>query len=188
MWTFARQEESKIKDALVLRYLQICFFFSSTQIEFPRLEFCRKCQHISTSGTIFMEFSAQDKINSNKTKASFQFWTTQNKQLKGIALVLVHFSQFSWHFVDMIINRWWKQSLVSTLICVYTCVDSLSTSRTSLAGDSDSLFDFPSPVNNLLSKLTKVIYYYLHLKASCGFLWFTDSQKNDARFTFVWLC
>ncbi|KAG7216499.1 hypothetical protein INR49_001985, partial [Caranx melampygus] len=33
--------------------------------------------------------------------------------------------------------------------------ESLSTSRTSLAGDSDSLFDFPSPVNNLLSKLTK---------------------------------
>uniref|UniRef100_A0A4W6BRW6 Ral guanine nucleotide dissociation stimulator-like 2 n=1 Tax=Lates calcarifer TaxID=8187 RepID=A0A4W6BRW6_LATCA len=40
--------------------------------------------------------------------------------------------------------------------CVcFSCVDSLSTSRTSLAGDSDSLFDFPSPVNNLLSKLTK---------------------------------
>ncbi|XP_037641303.1 ral guanine nucleotide dissociation stimulator-like 2 isoform X2 [Sebastes umbrosus] len=31
----------------------------------------------------------------------------------------------------------------------------LSSSRTSLTGDSDSLFDFPSPVNNLLSKLTK---------------------------------
>ncbi|KAF0031768.1 hypothetical protein F2P81_016323 [Scophthalmus maximus] len=33
--------------------------------------------------------------------------------------------------------------------------ESLSTSRTSLAGDSESLFDFPSPVNHLLSKLTK---------------------------------
>ncbi|KAG8009821.1 Ral guanine nucleotide dissociation stimulator-like 1 [Nibea albiflora] len=45
----------------------------------------------------------------------------------------------------------WYQS-VPTL----TEEESLSTSRTSLAGDSDSLFDFPSPVNNLLSKLTKV--------------------------------
>ncbi|TKS82461.1 Ral guanine nucleotide dissociation stimulator-like 2 [Collichthys lucidus] len=44
----------------------------------------------------------------------------------------------------------WYQS-VPTL----TEEESLSTSRTSLAGDSDSLFDFPSPVNNLLSKLTK---------------------------------
>lgn len=33
---------------------------------------------------------------------------------------------------------------------------SLSRSRTSLTGDSESLFDFPSPVNHLLSKLTKV--------------------------------
>lgn len=40
---------------------------------------------------------------------------------------------------------------------VLCCGDSLSTSRCSLAGDSDSIFDFPAPVNNLLSKLTKVI-------------------------------
>ncbi|KAM8735835.1 ral guanine nucleotide dissociation stimulator-like 2 isoform 1-T1 [Acanthopagrus schlegelii] len=39
-------------------------------------------------------------------------------------------------------------------VIITQCPD-LSTSRTSLAGDSDSLFDFPSPVNNLLSKLTK---------------------------------
>lgn len=36
---------------------------------------------------------------------------------------------------------------------------SLRASQNSLAGDSDSLFDFPSPVNHLLSKLTKVIMY-----------------------------
>ncbi|KAM3614537.1 uncharacterized protein V6R79_015823 [Siganus canaliculatus] len=38
---------------------------------------------------------------------------------------------------------------------IITQCPNLSTSRTSLAGDSDSLFDFTSPVNNLLSKLTK---------------------------------
>ncbi|XP_062278712.1 ral guanine nucleotide dissociation stimulator-like 2 isoform X1 [Scomber scombrus] len=45
------------------------------------------------------------------------------------------------------------RGLTPTVI-VTQCPD-LNTSRTSLAGDSDSLFDFPSPVNNLLSKLTK---------------------------------
>ncbi|XP_034553736.1 ral guanine nucleotide dissociation stimulator-like 2 [Notolabrus celidotus] len=39
-------------------------------------------------------------------------------------------------------------------VIITQCPD-LSTSRTSLHGDSDSLFDFPSPVNHLLSKLTK---------------------------------
>ncbi|KAM4580049.1 ral guanine nucleotide dissociation stimulator-like 2 isoform 2-T2 [Odontesthes bonariensis] len=39
-------------------------------------------------------------------------------------------------------------------VIITQCPD-LSTSRSSLAGDSDSLFDFQSPVNNLLSKLTK---------------------------------
>lgn len=39
-------------------------------------------------------------------------------------------------------------------VIITQCPD-LSTSRTSLAGDSESLFDFPSPVNHLLSKLTK---------------------------------
>ncbi|KAM9723585.1 ral guanine nucleotide dissociation stimulator-like 2 isoform 2-T3 [Menidia menidia] len=39
-------------------------------------------------------------------------------------------------------------------VIITQCPD-LSSSRSSLAGDSDSLFDFPSPVNNLLSKLTK---------------------------------
>ncbi|KAM9309542.1 ral guanine nucleotide dissociation stimulator-like 2 isoform 2-T2 [Pholidichthys leucotaenia] len=39
-------------------------------------------------------------------------------------------------------------------VVITQCPD-LSTSRTSLTGDSDSLFDFQSPVNNLLSKLTK---------------------------------
>ncbi|XP_067093634.1 ral guanine nucleotide dissociation stimulator-like 2 isoform X2 [Osmerus mordax] len=39
-------------------------------------------------------------------------------------------------------------------VIVTQCPD-LSSSRTSLAGDSDSLFDFPSPVNHLLSKLAK---------------------------------
>ncbi|XP_068612319.1 ral guanine nucleotide dissociation stimulator-like 2 [Brachionichthys hirsutus] len=39
-------------------------------------------------------------------------------------------------------------------VVITQCPD-LSTSRISLVGDSDSLFDFPSPVNNLLSKLTK---------------------------------
>lgn len=38
---------------------------------------------------------------------------------------------------------------------IITQCQGLSSSRTSLVGDSDSLFDFPSPVNNLLSKLTK---------------------------------
>uniref|UniRef100_UPI0037E82C64 ral guanine nucleotide dissociation stimulator-like 2 isoform X2 n=1 Tax=Semicossyphus pulcher TaxID=241346 RepID=UPI0037E82C64 len=45
------------------------------------------------------------------------------------------------------------RGLTPTVI-ITQCPD-LSTSRTSLPGDSDSLFDFPSPVNNLLSKLTK---------------------------------
>ncbi|XP_051263683.1 ral guanine nucleotide dissociation stimulator-like 2 isoform X1 [Dicentrarchus labrax] len=45
------------------------------------------------------------------------------------------------------------RGLTPTVI-ITQCSD-LSTSRTSLVGDSDSLFDFPSPVNNLLSKLTK---------------------------------
>ncbi|KAM6909611.1 ral guanine nucleotide dissociation stimulator-like 2 isoform 2-T2 [Xenentodon cancila] len=39
-------------------------------------------------------------------------------------------------------------------VVITQCSD-LSASRSSLAGDSDSLFDFHSPVNNLLSKLTK---------------------------------
>ncbi|KAM9851979.1 ral guanine nucleotide dissociation stimulator-like 2 isoform 3-T3 [Aulostomus maculatus] len=45
------------------------------------------------------------------------------------------------------------RGLTPTVI-ITQCPD-LSTSRTSLAGDSEGLFDFPSPVNNLLSKLTK---------------------------------
>nr|XP_046254273.1 ral guanine nucleotide dissociation stimulator-like 2 isoform X2 [Scatophagus argus] len=45
------------------------------------------------------------------------------------------------------------RGLTPTVI-ITQCPD-LSISRTSLAGDSDSLFDFPTPVNNLLSKLTK---------------------------------
>uniref|UniRef100_A0A3Q2DE96 Ral guanine nucleotide dissociation stimulator-like 2 n=2 Tax=Cyprinodon variegatus TaxID=28743 RepID=A0A3Q2DE96_CYPVA len=45
------------------------------------------------------------------------------------------------------------RSLMPTVI-ITQCPD-LSTSRTSLAGDGDSLFYFHSPVNNFLSKLTK---------------------------------
>ncbi|XP_032413898.1 ral guanine nucleotide dissociation stimulator-like 2 isoform X1 [Xiphophorus hellerii] len=45
------------------------------------------------------------------------------------------------------------RSLMPTVI-ITQCSD-LSSSRTSLAGDGDSLFDFHSPVNNFLSKLTK---------------------------------
>uniref|UniRef100_A0A146VIX9 Ral guanine nucleotide dissociation stimulator 2-like protein n=1 Tax=Fundulus heteroclitus TaxID=8078 RepID=A0A146VIX9_FUNHE len=45
------------------------------------------------------------------------------------------------------------RSLMPTVI-ITQCPD-LSASRTSLAGDGDSLFDFHSPVNNFLSKLTK---------------------------------
>ncbi|KAM4736107.1 ral guanine nucleotide dissociation stimulator-like 2 isoform 2-T2 [Anableps anableps] len=45
------------------------------------------------------------------------------------------------------------RSLMPTVI-ITQCPD-LSSSRTSLAGDGDSLFDFHSPVNNFLSKLTK---------------------------------
>ncbi|KAG7474954.1 ral guanine nucleotide dissociation stimulator-like 2 isoform X2 [Solea senegalensis] len=47
------------------------------------------------------------------------------------------------------------RGLTPTVI-ITQCPD-LSRSRTSLPGDSDSLFEFSSPVNNLLSKLTKVI-------------------------------
>ncbi|KAM7421457.1 hypothetical protein PAMA_015545 [Pampus argenteus] len=43
---------------------------------------------------------------------------------------------------------------ITPAVIITQCPD-LSKSQTSLAGDSDSLFDFPSPVNNLLSKLTK---------------------------------
>ncbi|XP_054903213.1 ral guanine nucleotide dissociation stimulator-like 2 isoform X1 [Poeciliopsis prolifica] len=45
------------------------------------------------------------------------------------------------------------RSLMPTVI-ITQCSD-LSRSQTSLAGDGDSLFDFHSPVNNFLSKLTK---------------------------------
>ncbi|XP_059194991.1 ral guanine nucleotide dissociation stimulator-like 2 isoform X2 [Centropristis striata] len=45
------------------------------------------------------------------------------------------------------------RGLTPTVI-ITQCPD-LSSSRTSLTGDSESLFDFSSPVNNLLSKLTK---------------------------------
>ncbi|XP_058504578.1 ral guanine nucleotide dissociation stimulator-like 2 isoform X2 [Solea solea] len=45
------------------------------------------------------------------------------------------------------------RGLTPTVI-ITQCPD-LSRSRTSLPGDSDSLFEFSSPVNNLLSKLTK---------------------------------
>ncbi|XP_049439055.1 ral guanine nucleotide dissociation stimulator-like 2 isoform X2 [Epinephelus fuscoguttatus] len=45
------------------------------------------------------------------------------------------------------------RGLTPTVI-ITQCPD-LSTSRTSLTGDSESLFDFQTPVNNLLSKLTK---------------------------------
>ncbi|XP_039972549.1 ral guanine nucleotide dissociation stimulator-like 2 isoform X1 [Xiphias gladius] len=44
--------------------------------------------------------------------------------------------------------------VLTPTVIITQCPD-LSTSRTSLAGDSESLFEFPSPVNNLLSKLTK---------------------------------
>lgn len=40
---------------------------------------------------------------------------------------------------------------------MFYCSDSLRASQNSLVCDSDNLFDFPSPVNHLLSKLTKVI-------------------------------
>ncbi|KAM8870771.1 ral guanine nucleotide dissociation stimulator-like 2 isoform 2-T2 [Spinachia spinachia] len=59
---------------------------------------------------------------------------------------------------------------------VITQCEDLSTSRNSLTGDSDSLFDFPSPVNNLLSKLTK------HMKSpsvSCLDV-DTSSSTNDS--------
>lgn len=46
---------------------------------------------------------------------------------------------------------------IKVLTCAVAVANSLSSSRSSLPGDSDSLFDFPSPVNHLLSKLTKVI-------------------------------
>ncbi|XP_063734710.1 ral guanine nucleotide dissociation stimulator-like 2 isoform X2 [Eleginops maclovinus] len=45
------------------------------------------------------------------------------------------------------------RGLTPTVI-ITQCPD-LSNSRSSLTADSDSLFDFPSPVNHLLSKLTK---------------------------------
>ncbi|XP_034030165.1 ral guanine nucleotide dissociation stimulator-like 2 [Thalassophryne amazonica] len=45
------------------------------------------------------------------------------------------------------------RGLTPTVI-ITQCAD-LSGSRTSLTGDTDNLFDFSSPVNNLLSKLTK---------------------------------
>ncbi|KAF7661424.1 hypothetical protein LDENG_00260270 [Lucifuga dentata] len=44
--------------------------------------------------------------------------------------------------------------VVTPTVIITQCPD-LSSSQTSLAGDSDSLLDFPSPVNNLLSKLAK---------------------------------
>ncbi|XP_040020863.1 ral guanine nucleotide dissociation stimulator-like 2 isoform X1 [Gasterosteus aculeatus] len=59
---------------------------------------------------------------------------------------------------------------------IITQCPNLSTSRNSLTGDSDSLFDFPSPVNNLLSKLTK------HMKSpsvSCLDV-DTSSSTNDS--------
>lgn len=40
------------------------------------------------------------------------------------------------------------------------CSGSLRTSQNSLVCDGDHLFDFPSPVNHLLSKLTKVILHH----------------------------
>ncbi|XP_056141816.1 ral guanine nucleotide dissociation stimulator-like 2 isoform X2 [Lampris incognitus] len=43
---------------------------------------------------------------------------------------------------------------ITPTVIITECPD-LSSSRISLAGDNDSLFDFPSPVNNLLSKLAK---------------------------------
>ncbi|XP_056300181.1 ral guanine nucleotide dissociation stimulator-like 2 isoform X3 [Pseudoliparis swirei] len=43
---------------------------------------------------------------------------------------------------------------ITPTVIITQCPD-LSRSRTSLTGDSESLFDFPSPVNHLLSKLTK---------------------------------
>lgn len=47
-----------------------------------------------------------------------------------------------------------------TLTKMFYCFDSLRTSQNSLVGDSDNLFDLTSPVNHLLSKLTKVIMCY----------------------------
>ncbi|XP_062421535.1 LOW QUALITY PROTEIN: ral guanine nucleotide dissociation stimulator-like 2 [Pungitius pungitius] len=61
-------------------------------------------------------------------------------------------------------------------VVITQCPD-LSTSRSSLTGDSDSLFDFPSPVNNLLSKLTK------HMKSpsvSCLDVDTSPSSTNES--------
>ncbi|CAF91495.1 unnamed protein product, partial [Tetraodon nigroviridis] len=60
--------------------------------------------------------------------------------------------------VDKDFVRWYQS--VPTL----TEEESLRSSQNSLVSDSDNLFDFPSPVNHLLSKLTKS-----HRRsASCG--------------------
>lgn len=67
-------------------------------------------------------------------------------------LIVAFFSFLSSHSVH--------QTLKETLAWVFYYFGSLRTSQNSLAGDSDSLFDFPSPVNHLLSKITKVIMYY----------------------------
>ncbi len=87
----------------------------------------------------------------------FRFWNVDFKTSDLISIFTI-----IWYFVLSMILRGWTS--VSTLIWkCFMCVNSLSTSRTSLACDSEGLFDFPSPVNNLLSKLTKVISYYLYL-------------------------
>lgn len=70
------------------------------------------------------------------------------------------------------LNKW------SVCVCMTPCVDSLSTSRTSLAGDSDSLFDFPSPVNNLLSKLAKVIQCYFWCCSTCNLCIMSSLHRN----------
>ena len=70
------------------------------------------------------------------------------------------------------------------LFVIFPVVDSLSSSRTSLAGDSDSLFDFPSPVNHLLSKLTKVKCSHWLLLDSRGHVWDecrTERVKREGR-------
>lgn len=72
MWTFARQEESKIKDALVLRYGKFGFFSALHRLNFLDLSFVESVSISQPRAQLFKEFSAQDKINSNKTKASFQ--------------------------------------------------------------------------------------------------------------------
>lgn len=72
-------------------------------------------------------------------------------------VIITQCPEWVWPYVHTHTYHFIKYTLHYKYVCIFWGGPfSLSTSRTSLPGDNDGPFEFSSPVNHLLSKLTKV--------------------------------